>query len=41
MGPKILAAIEYIRSGGKEVIITSANYFKAALINRSGTKIVA
>ncbi len=41
MGPKILAAIEYIRAGGKEVIITSANYFKAALIDRSGTKIVA
>ena len=41
MGPKIKAAIEYIRSGGKEVLITSANYLKAALINRSGTKIVA
>ena len=41
MGPKIKAAIEYIRSGGKEVLITSANYLKAALITRSGTKIVA
>ncbi|MGB2906208.1 MAG: carbamate kinase [Candidatus Aminicenantaceae bacterium] len=41
MGPKILAAIEYIRAGGKEVIITSASYLKAALIDRSGTKIVA
>jgi carbamate kinase len=41
MGPKILAAIEYIRAGGQEVIITSASHLKAALINRSGTKIVA
>lgn len=39
MGPKIQAAIDYIRNGGKEVLITSANYLKAALINRSGTKI--
>jgi carbamate kinase len=41
MGPKILAAIEYIQSGGKEVLITSASHLKAALINRSGTKISA
>lgn len=41
MGPKILAAIDYIRAGGQEVIITSASHLKAALINRSGTKIVA
>jgi len=39
MGPKIEAAIEYIQNGGKEVLITSANYLKAALINRAGTKI--
>jgi carbamate kinase len=39
MGPKIKAAIEYIQSGGKEVLITSANHLKASLINRSGTKI--
>jgi len=41
MGPKIKAAVEYIESGGKEVLITSADYFKASLINRSGTKIKA
>jgi len=41
MGPKIKASIEYIRSGGKEVLITSANYLKASLVNRSGTKIRA
>lgn len=40
MGPKIRAAIEYIESGGKEVLITSASHLKAALINRSGTKII-
>ncbi|MGQ9800386.1 MAG: carbamate kinase [Candidatus Saccharicenans sp.] len=40
MGPKIRAAIEYIEAGGREVLITSANHLKAALINRSGTRIV-
>jgi len=39
MGPKIQAAIDYIENGGKEVLITSASHLKAALINRSGTKI--
>ena len=39
MGPKIQAAIDYIHHGGKEVLITSANHLKAALLNRSGTKI--
>lgn len=41
MGPKIKAAIEYIENGGSEVLITSANHLKSALINRSGTKIRA
>jgi carbamate kinase len=41
MGPKIKAAIEYIKAGGKEVLITDANHLKAALIGRSGTRIVA
>jgi len=41
MGPKIRAAIEYIEAGGKEVLITSASHLKAALLNRSGTRIVA
>ena len=39
MEPKIKAAIEYIQSNGKEVLITSASHLKASLINRSGTKI--
>ena len=41
MGPKIQAAIEYIEAGGQEVLITSASHLKAALLNRSGTRIVA
>ncbi|MFW6128785.1 MAG: carbamate kinase [Candidatus Aminicenantaceae bacterium] len=41
MGPKIKASINYINKGGKEVLITSSNYLKSALINRSGTKIKA
>jgi carbamate kinase len=41
MGPKIRAAIEYVQSGGQEVLITSASHLKAALINRAGTKIIS
>ena len=41
MGPKIRAAIEFIEAGGAEVLITSASHLKAALINRSGTRIRA
>ena len=41
MGPKIRAAIEYIEAGGHEVLITKDSHLKAALINRSGTRIVA
>jgi len=41
MGPKIEAAVEYIRAGGKEVLITSASHLKAALLNRSGTRLAA
>jgi carbamate kinase len=41
MGPKIDAAVEYIEGGGKKVLITSASHLKAALINRSGTRIIS
>jgi carbamate kinase len=41
MGPKIRAAIEYIEAGGREVLITKDSHLKAAMINRSGTRIVA
>jgi carbamate kinase len=40
MGPKIKAAVEYIRAGGKEVLITDANHLKAALLGRAGTRII-
>ncbi len=40
MGPKIAASIEYISGGGNEVIITTAEKLRAALIGRSGTRIV-
>jgi len=40
MGPKISAAVEYIQGGGQEVIITSPDKLGAALIGRSGTRIV-
>lgn len=41
MGPKISAAIDYIEGGGKEVIITTAEKLRSALIGRSGTRIVS
>jgi carbamate kinase len=41
MGPKIRAAIEFIEAGGEEVLITSDSHLKAALLNRSGTRVVA
>ena len=40
MGPKIQAAIEFVRGGGREVYITSPEKFRDALEGRSGTKIV-
>ncbi len=40
MGPKISAAIEYIKGGGNEVLITSAEKLRSALIGRSGTRII-
>ncbi len=41
MGPKIRAAIEFIEAGGEEVLITKDSHLKAALLNRSGTRVVA
>jgi len=40
MGPKIQAAIDYIKAGGKEVLITTASHLKAALLKRAGTRII-
>lgn len=39
MGPKIEAAIEFLESGGKEVIITSPEMMDAALRGEAGTRI--
>jgi len=39
MGPKIRASIDFLQSGGREVIITSPETFVPALDGRSGTRI--
>ncbi|SYZ73163.1 Carbamate kinase [Candidatus Zixiibacteriota bacterium] len=40
MGPKIQAALQFLKGGGKEVIITSFNYAGKALEGAAGTRIV-
>jgi carbamate kinase len=40
MGPKIEAALEFIGSGGKEVIIAKGEYLAAALEGMAGTRII-
>jgi carbamate kinase len=40
MGPKINAALDYIKAGGKEVLITTAEELEAALKGESGTYII-
>ena len=39
MGPKIKAAVDFIRNGGSEVVITSPEYLNAALTKGAGTHI--
>ncbi len=39
MGPKIEAAIEFVRGGGREVVITSPDRIREALEDKSGTHI--
>jgi len=41
MGPKIRAAIAFVESSGKEVLITDAEHLKDALARKSGTYILA
>lgn len=41
MLPKIEAAVEFIKNGGKEVIITAPENIKEAVLNNGGTHIVA
>jgi len=40
MAPKIMAAIDFLKSGGKEVIITNPENLKAAVAGEKGTHIV-
>lgn len=41
MGPKIEAAIAFLRSGGREVLVTSLEHLHDALEGRTGTRIVS
>jgi carbamate kinase len=41
MGPKVESALRFLRSGGREVIITSFEYLREAIAGRAGTTIVA
>lgn len=40
MGPKILAAIEFVRGGGRSVSITSPEKVREALEGSAGTRVV-
>lgn len=40
MGPKIVSALRFLRSGGKEVVITSFEHLCEAVTGRAGTRIV-
>ncbi|MGD0229449.1 MAG: hypothetical protein ABSC19_03700 [Syntrophorhabdales bacterium] len=40
MGPKIEAAVEFIRNGGKRALITSIEAIEDAVEGKSGTEIV-
>ena len=41
MGPKIEAALQFLRSGGREVLITSPEQLGAALAGSTGTRLVS
>jgi len=41
MGPKIVAALSFLRGGGREALITSTEHLEDALDGRTGTRIVA
>ena len=40
MGPKIAAAVDFLESGGKEVIITQPHLLEEAIAGRNGTHLV-
>jgi carbamate kinase len=41
MGPKVTAALDFLKSGGKEVIITSIPRAMDAVHGKAGTRIAA
>jgi len=41
MGPKVESALRFLKSGGKEVVITSLEWLREAMAGRAGTHIVA
>jgi carbamate kinase len=41
MGPKIEAAVQFVRTSGGEVLITDVEHLRDALEGREGTRIVA
>ncbi len=41
MGPKIEAAVEFVRASGKEVLITDVEHLREALEGRDGTRVVS
>jgi len=41
MGPKIEAAVQFVRGGGSEVVITDVEHLREGLEGRAGTRIVA
>ena len=40
MGPKVESAVQFLRAGGKEVVITSNNHLCEAVNGRAGTHVV-
>jgi carbamate kinase len=41
MGPKIEAALQFLRAGGREVLITSPDRLGPALAGRTGTRLMS
>ena len=40
MGPKVESALRFLRSGGKEVVISSYEHLCEAVAGRAGTRIL-
>jgi len=39
MGPKVEAAVQYVKNGGKRAVITSIEEIEEALAGRAGTEV--